>query len=29
VAKTDLPHQYANHGDEPLVFTLSVTELHA
>ena len=28
VAKTDLPHQYANTGDEPLVFTLSVTERH-
>ncbi|PLR33309.1 XRE family transcriptional regulator [Chimaeribacter californicus] len=29
VAKTDLPHQYAHTGDEPVVFTLSVTELHA
>ncbi|MDU6409374.1 MAG: helix-turn-helix domain-containing protein [Yersiniaceae bacterium] len=28
VAKTDCPHQYASHGDQPLRFTMSVTERH-
>nr|WP_294864130.1 helix-turn-helix domain-containing protein [uncultured Pseudogulbenkiania sp.] len=28
VARTDVPHHYANEGDTPLVFTMTVAELH-
>ncbi|WP_438391920.1 XRE family transcriptional regulator [Caballeronia sp. DA-9] len=28
IAKTDVPHQYANTGDTKLVFTMTVAELH-
>lgn len=28
VARTDVPHEYANHGKSKLVFTMSVTEIH-
>lgn len=28
VAKTDVPHHYANEGDSKLVFTMTVAELH-
>lgn len=28
VARTDVPHRYANEGDAPLVFTMTVAELH-
>jgi transcriptional regulator with XRE-family HTH domain len=28
VAKTDVPHYYANEGDSTLVFTMTVAELH-
>lgn len=29
VARTDLPHQYANNSHEELVFTMTVAELHS
>lgn len=29
VARTDLPHSYANHSDRRLVFTMSVSERHS
>lgn len=28
VARTDVPHQYANHGESTLVFTMTVVEPH-